>query len=88
MEPLFDRSAPKQPAKLSLNTDLLIKCRALNISLSATLERALHEKLASTAAHSCAEDNKKAIDAYNDFVDMHGCFGDEYRGFWMAQFNV
>lgn len=81
MESLFDQNAPKKPTNLSVNTDLLKKCRAMNINLSATLEQALNEKLAKTTAQHWAEDNKKAIDAYNKFVDAHGCFGDEYRAF-------
>ncbi len=81
MEPLFDQDAPKKTTNLSLNIDLLKKCRAMNINLSATLEQALNEKLATTAAHKWAEDNKNAIEAYNEFVDTHGCFGDEYRTF-------
>ena len=34
---LFDAQAPKKPANLSINSDLLAKARALNINLSATL---------------------------------------------------
>ena len=81
MEPLFDLEAPKKPTNLSLNSDLLIKCRAMNINLSATLEQALTEKLAKAKSDKWAEENKNAIRAYNEFVEEHGCFGDEYRQF-------
>ena len=81
MEPLFDLEAPKKPTNLSLNSDLLKKCKAMNINLSATLEQALIEKLAKTKSDQWAEENKNAIKAYNEFVDEHGCFGDEYREF-------
>lgn len=46
MEPLFDRKAPKKPTNLSVNSDLLIKCKSMNINLSATLQQALSEQLA------------------------------------------
>lgn len=46
MGPLFDVKAPKKPTNLSVNSDLLIKCKSMNINLSATLEQALSEKLA------------------------------------------
>lgn len=46
MEPLFDLKAPKKPTNLRVNSDLLIKCKSMNINLSATLEQALTEKLA------------------------------------------
>lgn len=81
MEPLFDCNAPKKPTNLSVNSDLLKKSKAMNINLSATLEQALKEVLARDKAKKWAEDNKNAIRAYNDFVDEHGCLGDEYREF-------
>jgi len=81
MEPLFDQKAPKKATNLSLNSDLLKRCRAMNINLSATLEKALTGELAKSRADRWAEDNKNAIHAYNDFVDENGSFGDEFRKF-------
>jgi len=81
MEPLFDQNAPKKPTNLSLNSDLLKKSKAMSLNLSATLEQALKAILAQHRAEKWADDNKNAIRAYNDFVDEHGCFGDEYRTF-------
>lgn len=62
-----------------MNSDLLNKSRALNINLSATLERALKEKLAKREAAQWVEENRSAIKSYNEFVEQHGCFGDEFR---------
>ena len=81
MEPLFDSKAPKKPTNLSLNSDLLKKCKGMNINLSATLEQALTEKLAQAKADKWAHENKNAIRAYNDVVEAQACFGDEYRAF-------
>ena len=81
MEPLFDLKAPKKPTNLSVNSDLLKKCKAMNINLSATLEHALTDVLAKTENDKWAEDNKNAIKAYNEFVDENGCFGEEFRDF-------
>lgn len=81
MEPLFDLQAPKKPTNLSLNIDLLKKSKAMNINLSATLERALTEILAKTEAEKWIEDNKNPILAYNTFVEENGCFSDEFREF-------
>lgn len=81
MEPLFDPQAPKKPTNLSLNSDLLKKCKAMNINLSATLEQALTEILAKTETEKWAEENKNAILAYNSFVEENGCFSDEFREF-------
>ena len=81
MEPLFDQNAPKKPTNLSLNSDLLIKSKALNINLSATLEQALKDKLVTTKSKTWAKENKNSIKVYNDFIEENGCFGDEFRSF-------
>ncbi len=81
MQTLFDTTAPKKATNLRINSDLLTKSRSLNINLSATLENALQAELAKTAAEQWKQENKAAIAAYNEFVDEHGCFGDEYRVF-------
>ena len=81
MEPLYDTDAPKKPTNLTVNSDLLKKSRALNINLSAALEKALREQLADHAAGQWARQNHNAIKAYNAFVEENGCFGDDYRDF-------
>ncbi len=81
MQPLYDYDAPKKATNLSLNSDLLKRSRALNINLSATLEQALKVKLAETEAEKWKRKNKNAIQAYNEFVEEHGCFSDEFREF-------
>jgi len=81
MAELYNAAAPKKAANLSVNSDLLRKTRELNINLSATLERALKEELSKHKAEQWVEENKAAIKSYNDFVEQHGCFGDEFREF-------
>lgn len=81
MRNLFDKTAPKKPTNLSLNSDLLTKTRAMNINLSATLEQALEQKLVEAEARKWAGENKQAIASYNHFVEENGCFGDEFREF-------
>lgn len=81
MQGLYDENAPKKATNLSINSDLLAKTRALKINLSAEFEQALEHKLAQVEAKKWATENKAAIKAYNQFVDEHGCFGDEHRAF-------
>ena len=81
MPELYDKAAPRKATNLSVNSDLLTKSRALNINLSATLEKALKEELAKRRASQWAEENRAAIKSYNQFVEQHGCFGDEFREF-------
>jgi antitoxin CcdA len=79
MESLFDVDAPKKATNLSVNSDLLKKARALDINLSATLEQALKAKLAKLGAAEWVSENGRAIKSYNEFVEEHGCFGEEYK---------
>ena len=81
MAELYNAAAPKKAANLSVNSDLLRKSRELNINLSATLERALKEELSKRDAARWVDENRAAIQSYNDFIDQHGCFGDEFRDF-------
>ena len=81
MNPLFDANAPKKATNLSINSDLLIKSRSMHINLSATLEQALSQELAKREAQKWKDEHKAAIKAYNEFVEEHGCFGDEFRTF-------
>jgi len=81
MTTLFDANAPKKATNLSINSDLLIKSRAMHINLSATLEHALSQELAKREAQKWKEEHKNGIKAYNEFVDEHGCFSDAYRNF-------
>lgn len=81
METLFDTDAPKKATNLTVNSDLLSKSRALDINLSATLEQALKVKLAQANAENWRNENRKAIRAYNEFVEENGCFGAEYQEF-------
>jgi len=60
---------------------LLRKTRELNINLSATLERALREELSRREAERWVDENRAAIKSYNEYVEQHECFGDEFREF-------
>ncbi|MET3998623.1 type II toxin-antitoxin system CcdA family antitoxin [Marinobacterium sp. MBR-109] len=82
MTELYNTAAPKKATNLSINSDLLRKTRELNINLSATLEQALREELSKRKATQWVEENRTAIQRYNDFVGQHGCFGDEFREFY------
>jgi antitoxin CcdA len=81
MKPLYDPAAPKEPANVSVNSDLLEKSRALKINLSDALEETLSQQLAEHARRQWVEQNRNAIRSYNEFVEENGCFGEEYRNF-------
>lgn len=78
---LYNLDAPKKPTNLSINSDLLLQAKALDINLSAALEQALIAQLKEKQTQLWLEQNKKAIEAYNKSVDERGVFSDGLRGF-------
>lgn len=72
---------PKRSANVSIRSDLLAAARDVGLNLSATLERALMEELAAVRRRKWREENRDAIEAYNDHVEKHGVFSDEVRRF-------
>ena len=81
MHPLYDTTASKKSANLSINADLLQKAKSLGINLSATLEAALAAEVKRRRAERWLKENKASLDAYNAFVEKHGVFSDGLRGF-------
>jgi len=78
---IYDLTALKKSANLSINADLLQKAKSLDINLSATLETALAAEVKRRRAERWLTDNKASLDAYNAFVEKHGVFSDGLRGF-------
>jgi antitoxin CcdA len=81
MQLAYNPHAPKRPANLSVNGDLLSKAKELDINLSATLELALAAALRDKQRTQWLAENKTAIDAYNEHVEMQGVFSDGLRSF-------
>lgn len=77
----YDSQAPKKPTNLSINSDLLQKAKVMNINLSATLEQALTDLLLQKEREQWLQENKQAINQYNDFVEQNGVFSDGLRSF-------
>lgn len=77
----FDPDAPKRAANLSVNRDLLERAKAAGINLSRTLEEALAVKLKAEWEADWREQNERAISAYNQRIEEHGAFSDEFRSF-------
>ena len=76
-----DQTPAKRATNVSIRTDLLDAARQAGINLSATLERALAEELATVRRARWRKENREAIAAYNDHVDKHGTFSDGVRSF-------
>ena len=81
MNPVYDSNAPKKPANLSINSDLLRQARALGIGLSAELEARLIEVLAERRRREWETEVREQVNIYNASVEQHGAFSDGLRGF-------
>lgn len=81
MNSAIDTQAPKKPTNVSINSDLLAKAKALKINLSATLETALTELVNARQRELWKQENRQAIEAYNQMVEERGTFSDDLRSF-------
>jgi antitoxin CcdA len=81
MRKIYDTNAPKKPANLSINSDLLNEAKSLKINLSATLEAALLNELKTARRDLWLTENKEAIEACNKLAESHGLFADKHRVF-------
>lgn len=71
----------KRATNVSVNQGLLEAAKTLDINLSATLERALEAEVRARRRERWLEENREAIDAYNEHVREHGVWSDGLRGF-------
>ena len=66
---------------MSINQGLLEAAKALDINLSATLERALELEVRARKREQWLEENREAIAAYNARIERDGLAGDHVRAF-------
>ena len=75
------RRGRKAATNLSLRVDLVQRAKALELNLSEVLERALEQAIVTAEQARWLAENEAAIDYYNNFVEKHGVFGEEFREF-------
>ena len=80
-ESIFDVTAPKKSANLSINSDLLKQAKRCNINLSQTLECYLAEFLREEKQREWIKNNREAVEIYNHRVRTQGVFSDGVRNF-------
>ena len=71
----------KRATNLSINEGLLEAARALDINLSATLEKALDAEVRARRREKWLEENREAIEAYNRRIERDGMASDHVRAF-------
>ncbi|OYY74562.1 MAG: acetoacetyl-CoA synthase [Gammaproteobacteria bacterium 28-57-27] len=78
---IYDERAAKQSTNLSINSDLLRQAREFKLNVSRAAEERLAELVRAEKERQLREDLAESIQAYNEFVDTHGVFGDGLRLF-------
>lgn len=80
MNDLYQVDAPKRPLNLSVNTDLVAHVREFTDNLSGVVETLLvnyvKQKVDERDGH--AQALTRAAQNWNNFVEKHGSFADEY----------
>ena len=69
----------KRATNVSINEGLLEAARALDINLSATLEKALDAEVRARRREKWLDENRESIAAYNAHVAEHGVFSPMFR---------
>jgi len=69
----------KRATNVSVNQGLLEEARALEINLSATLEKALEVEVRARKRERWREENREAIEGYNAWVAENGVFSPMFR---------
>jgi antitoxin CcdA len=77
----FDPNAPKKPTNLSINSDLLRLAKESQINLSQTLEQCLAEIVRAEQRRKWREENREAIESYNQRIAESGVFSEGLRRF-------
>jgi antitoxin CcdA len=78
---LFDPTAPKKSANLSVNSDLLRQAKECHLNLSQALETQLAVMLREKKRQQWQAENSEAIEAYNRRIEENGAFSDGLRHF-------
>ncbi len=74
-------AATKQPANLSINSELLRQAKELNINLSQALEQRLADIVRESRQREWLEKNRGAVEDYNRRIRKRGAFSDGLRRF-------
>jgi antitoxin CcdA len=75
------RTSPRRAANVTLPEHLLAEARGLGINVSQACERGLAAEVAEIRARRWLEENRAAMDAWNDYAQQHGLPLAEFRQF-------
>jgi antitoxin CcdA len=74
-------NANRQPANLSIDSQLMAEAKGLNVNVSRAAEAGIAEAVAAEKTRLWKLENRATMDAWNDYVDKHGIPLAEHRQF-------
>jgi antitoxin CcdA len=81
MTAYYNPNAPKKSTNLSINSDLIQQAKLLKINLSKLLEEKLAIIISAQKEELWLQENKEAIEYYNEHISQKGLFSDRLRRF-------
>lgn len=72
-------SGAKKPVNLSVDASVLADAKAMGLNLSQVLEEALRHLVQDERNRRFQEENREAIESYNEFIAKHGIWSEKYR---------
>ncbi|WP_419764004.1 MAG: type II toxin-antitoxin system CcdA family antitoxin [Arcobacter sp.] len=81
MTAIYDKTAKKKATNVSINSDLLEKAKVHKINISSSIEKTLEVLVKEKETQKWEEENKEAINDYNERVSKNGLFSDGLRSF-------
>jgi antitoxin CcdA len=74
-------NAVRQPANLSIDSQLMAEAKGLNVNVSRAAEAGIAEAVAAEKTRLWKLENRATMDAWNDYVEKHGIPLAEHRHF-------
>lgn len=77
----YKPSSPKRATNVSLPVDLVAEAKQLGINVSEACQTGLAAEVKAAREAAWKEENREAINSYNNYVRDHGMPFDEFRNF-------
>jgi len=75
------KPTPKKPTNVSLNAELVEEARKLGINVSEACQTGLAAEVKKAREAAWKEENRAAIESWNDYIRKNGMPYDQYRRF-------
>jgi antitoxin CcdA len=70
----------RKPTNLTIDSSLVEEARSLDINLSQTFEEHLRELIRKRRAEKWLLENRAAFERYNAYLEAHGIWNEDERG--------